>query len=88
MAHNYKGSFEKSVSVWKEVIDVCKDAAIFLDNGVAELLLWAGGLELLENCNGIYDVYQDLNSIAMDIIATVSTNIYPLVELCHLLRVC
>lgn len=62
---------ELAIRPWKEVARVCKDAAVFLDDPAAELLHWAGGLELLGECVGVYDLYKDLNSIARDFIATV-----------------
>ncbi len=58
-------------SAWKEVADVCKDAAVFVDDGAAELLHWAGGLELLES-TGVYNLYEDLNTVTRDFIAIVS----------------
>ena len=63
---------EIAVRPWKEVVDLCKDAAVFLDDSAADLLHWAGGLELLSGCLGVYDMYKDLNPVARDFIATVS----------------
>ena len=56
---------------WKEVSSLCKDAAVFVDENAAELLHWAGGIELLGECVGVYDLYKDLSPIARDFIATV-----------------
>ncbi|XP_064398020.1 sec1 family domain-containing protein 2-like isoform X2 [Halichondria panicea] len=59
-----------SISAWRKVADVCRDAAVFVDDNAAELLHWAGGLELLDGCTGMYSIYKELNSIAKDFIAT------------------
>ncbi len=61
-----------SISAWRKVADVCRDAAVFVDDNAAELLHWAGGLGLLDGCTGMYSIYKELNSIAKDFIATVS----------------
>ena len=60
-----------SRGVWTEVSSLCGGAAVFLDSGAAELLHWAGGVRLLGDCVGVYDLYQDLSPVARDFIATV-----------------
>ena len=57
---------------WKEVAVLSKDAAVFVDDSAAELLHWAGGLQLLNDSLGVYDMYKDLNPVARDFIASVS----------------
>jgi len=58
---------------WKSISNICKDAAVFLDDCCAELLHWAGGVELLGGTVGIYNLYGDLTQIARDFIASVSS---------------
>lgn len=62
---------EIAINRWKKVSDTCKDAAVFIDDNAAELLHWAGGLEVLEGCVGVYNMYKELNSLAKDFIAAV-----------------
>ena len=62
---------EHCVSAWQEVAAVCRDAAVFLDDGAGELLHWAGGLALLKGCVGVYDLFAELNPIARDFISKV-----------------
>lgn len=57
--------------LWTEVSSLCGGAAVFLDSGAAELLHWAGGVRLLGDCVGVYDLYQDLSPVARDFIAMV-----------------
>ena len=57
--------------LWTEVAALCGGAAVFLDSGAAELLHWAGGVRLLGDCVGVYDLYQDLSPVARDYIAMV-----------------
>ncbi len=57
---------------WKNIENICKDAAVFLDDSCGELLHWAGGVELLKGSMGVYDLYSDLPSLARDYIASVS----------------
>lgn len=57
---------------WKAVRAVCRDAAVFVDDGAAELLHWAGGLQVLVGAVGVYDLHSELNAIAKDFIAAVS----------------
>jgi hypothetical protein len=56
---------------WKAVSGVSRDAAVFVDDGAAELLHWAGGVRLLEGCVGVYDLHSELSTIAKDFIAAV-----------------
>ena len=56
---------------WRKVARVCEGAAVFLDETAGELLHWAGGLQLLGQCVGCYDLYKDLNAVARDFIAEV-----------------
>lgn len=63
--------FDLARQPWRSVGTVCKDAAVFLDDGAAELLHWAGGVKLLEGCVGVYDLHSDLNPVARDFIAAV-----------------
>ena len=62
---------EHCVGAWQEVAAVCRDAAIFLDDGAGELLHWAGGLALLEGTVGVYDLFGELSPIARDFISKV-----------------
>ena len=62
---------ESSRSPWKEVARVTQSAAVFLDGGAAEQLHWAGGVRLLGDCVGVYDIYQELSPVARDFIAMV-----------------
>ena len=57
---------------WKSIQSLCKDAAVFVDGGAAELLHWAGGVKLLKSCVGVMDLATDLTLIARDFIASVS----------------
>ena len=59
-----------------EVSSLCGGAAVFLDNGAAELLHWAGGVRLLGDCVGVYDLYQDLSPVARDFIAMVQQHVH------------
>ena len=61
-----------SREAWKAVNAVCRDAAVFVDDGAAELLHWAGGIQQLEGAVGVYDLHSQLNAIAKDFIAAVS----------------
>ena len=63
---------ELSSRLWTTVGRVCKDAAVFLDDGAAELLHWAGGLKLIQGCVGAYDLHSELSGVARDFIAAVS----------------
>ena len=63
---------QASRTPWRCVNVVCQGAAVFLDGGAAELLHWAGGVALLGDCVGVYDLYHDLNPVARDFIAAVS----------------
>ena len=63
---------ELSCRPWREVGEVCKDAAVFLDDGAAELLHWAGGMKLLSGSVGLYDLHAQLSPVARDFIAAVS----------------
>ena len=58
---------------WKAITKVCQGAAVFVDDGSAELLHWAGGVEILGGCVGVYDIFSELNPVAKDFIATVSS---------------
>lgn len=58
---------------WREISKVCQNAAVFLDGGAAELLHWAGGVQLLGSCVGVYDLYRDPSPVARDFIAAVRT---------------
>ncbi len=62
---------ELSCKPWRTVGGVCKDAAVFLDNGAAELLHWAGGMKLFPGCVGLYDLHAKLDPVARDFIAAV-----------------
>ena len=62
---------EHSTTPWKEVAAVCRDAAVFVDDGAGELLHWAGGLALLQGSVGVYDLFGDLSPLARDFIAKV-----------------
>ena len=62
-----------SVTVWDRVRKVSEDAAVFIDGGAAEVLHWAGGIQLLGRCVGVYDLYDELNPVARNFIATVGT---------------
>ena len=62
---------------WESISEVCKDAAVFLDDGAAELLHWAGGIELLSNCVGVYDLNSQLSAPTRSFIAAVSCMISP-----------
>ena len=57
--------------LWREVSSVCRDSAVFLDSGAAEVLHWAGGVRLLGDCVGVYDLYRVLSPVARDFIAMV-----------------
>ncbi len=63
---------ESSRAPWRDVAQLCQNAAVFLDSSAAEQLHWAGGARLLGDCVGVYDVYQDLNPVARDFIAMVT----------------
>lgn len=63
---------EISRTTWESVGSVCKDAAVFVDDGAGELLHWAGGIALLDGCVGVYDLHSELPPIARDFIAAVS----------------
>ena len=65
---------------WKSISSICKDAAVFLDDSCAELLHWAGGVELLGGAVGIYDLYGDLTQIARDFIASVSFTVACIID--------
>ncbi len=65
---------EASLRPWVTVGGVCRDAAVFVDDGAAELLHWAGGIQLLKGCVGIYDLYSELSPVARDFIAAVCSN--------------
>ena len=69
---SFQGLRTLSQQPWKSIENVCKDAAVFLDNSCAELLHWAGGVELLGGSVGIYDLYGELSPITKDFIASVS----------------
>ena len=64
---------QSSREPWQEIAKVCWDAAVFLDSGAAELLHWAGGVQLVEGCVGVYDMYSELSPVARDFIAMVRT---------------
>ena len=70
---------QASRAPWQWVNAVCQGAAVFLDAGAAELLHWAGGVALLGDCVGVYDLYHDLNPVARDFIAAVSNLISRLI---------
>ncbi len=63
---------DASRSPWREVARLCHNAAMFLDGSAAEQLHWAGGVRLLGDCVGAYDLYRDLSPVARDFIAMVS----------------
>ena len=64
---------QSSRTPWRNIASVCKNAAVFLDSNAAELLHWAGGLDMLGDCVGVYDVLTELSTVAKDFIATVCT---------------
>lgn len=64
---------ELSCKPWKKLGGVCKDAAVFLDGGAAELLHWAGGVRLFPGCVGLYDLHAQLSPVARDFISAVCT---------------
>ena len=66
---------QSSRTPWRNIAGVCKHAAVFLDSNAAELLHWAGGLDMLGDCVGVYDLLSDLNAVAKDFIATVCIRI-------------
>eukprot|EP00731_Ephydatia_muelleri_P024916 Em0016g1187a len=61
---------QSSRTPWRNIASVCKNAAVFLDSNAAELLHWAGGLDMLGDCVGVYDVLTELSTVAKDFIAT------------------
>ena len=65
---------ELTCKPWRTLGGVCKDAAVFLDDGAAELLHWAGGMKLLPGSVGLYDLHAQLNPVARDFIAAVCTS--------------
>ena len=69
---------EHCIRPWREVAAVCRDAAVFVDDGAGELLHWAGGLALLDGCIGVYDLFGELSPVARDFIAKVCM----LIEIC------
>lgn len=64
---------QSSRTPWRKIASVCKNAAVFLDSNAAELLHWAGGLDMLGDCVGVYDILAELSAVAKDFIATVCT---------------
>ena len=64
---------EISRTPWETIGRVCKEAAVFVDDGAGELLHWAGGIALLGGCVGVYDLHSELAPIAKDFIAAVSS---------------
>lgn len=69
-----QGLRELARQPWKSIENICKDAAVFLDDSSAELLHWAGGVELLSGCVGVHHLCTDLTPVARDFIASVSCN--------------
>lgn len=67
---------EHCIRPWREVAAVCRDAAVFLDDGAGELLHWAGGLALLEGSIGVYDLFGELSPVARDFISKVRHSIH------------
>ena len=65
---------ELARQLWKSIENLCKDAAVFVDDSSAELLHWAGGVELLSGCVGVFDLFTDLTPVARDFIASVSSS--------------
>ena len=56
---------------WIHCSELLRDAALFVDQGTAELLHWAGGIAVLPPCTGVYDLYAPLGAVARDAIAKV-----------------
>ena len=63
---------DSSRAPWLEVARLCQNAAVFLDSSSAEQLHWVGGVRLLGDCVGVYDLYSELSPVARDFIAMVS----------------
>lgn len=73
LGKKWSGSLcELSRQPWRGVAGVCRDAAVFLDDGAAELLHWAGGVRLLAGCVGCYNLHSELNTTSRHFIASVS----------------
>lgn len=72
MSSRSQGLRDLASQPWKSIQNICKDAAVFVDDSCAELLHWAGGVELLRGCVGVHDLYSDLTPVASNFIASVS----------------
>lgn len=64
---------QEIASAWKCVHAVCRGAAMFLDDPAAELLHWTGAERIMRDAIAVYHLYEQLNPLARDVIARVST---------------
>ena len=60
-----------AMEAWRQVAGCSGDAAVFLDNCAGELLHYVGGVQVLGEPVGVYNLYSSLNPVARNIIAQV-----------------